>query len=224
MARRKVLELASTSVSPMAQVDRRGEQRFVTIYRPGKLVCRGVEELCLVRNVSTTGAMVQHKGAVEVEDAITLFLRLEEPITGRVAWVRDGFVGLEFHEPIDLASRIGPGEPGDPRPRPPRLKIPVQVRVHVGNTVLQAVTSDISQSGAKLHVPMRCAPGTEMRVSIDGLGTFLSTVRWARDDMVGVAFVRSIAIWELADWIRNQHLQSDRLRAVAGHRITPEHG
>jgi hypothetical protein len=204
MPRSKSLDRALSETAAVAAADRRAQQRFVTIYRPGKLVRGNDEELCLVRNVSVAGAMVQVGVEYAVDDEVVLYLRLEDPIKARVAWTREGFIGLAFASPIDLAERVGPARPGEPKPRAPRLNIPVAARIQLGRDIVQVVTSDISQSGAKLCCGIALAPGTEMRLTIDGLGTFTCIVRWAKQGVTGVAFVKPIAIWELSEWARSR--------------------
>ncbi len=216
MARRKALDSVSLKRVPDAAPDRRIAQRFVTIYRPGKIVSGDDEELCLVRNVSVSGAMVQVSGSFAKDDRVVLYLKLEDPIEARVAWARDSFIGLEFDSGIDLAHRIGPDKPGTLRSRAPRLNVPAPARVQLGRDVMQVVTSDISQSGAKLCCAFDCPPGTQLRLTIDNLGTFPCVVRWSRNGVAGVSFLRPIAIWDLNGWARSARTGVGRIERIDG--------
>ena len=186
------------------EAERRASEWYVTIFRPGKITHSLGEELCLVRNISPDGAMAQVGSSFVEDEDVILDFRFEEQIHARIAWVRDGHVGLRFATPIDLSDVFAiSGEDGR-KPRAPRLRIPAAGRIQIERDVLQIVLTDVSQAGAKIHSSAKLSPGMEVQLSLDGLGDLHCTVRWARNGSAGVAFSRPIGIWQLAAWVRDQ--------------------
>lgn len=193
----------------ITDAERRTSERHVTIYHPGKIVLGDVEELCLVRNISTSGAMAQVGSDYCVGNGLILYLRVDEPIPGAVAWVRDGHIGIAFSAPIDLSVRLGPVAPGMLRPRAPRLNVPAEAHAQIGDNIVPVTLADISQNGAKLCCGTVKLNGGDIKLTIDGLGTFTSIVRWSRAGMAGVSFLRTIPIWDLNSWAVGQRKAVD---------------
>lgn len=54
-----------------------------------------------VRNLSPGGLMADCKARVRLDDEVEIELRGIDELTGRVAWVHDGRVGVTFDQPID---------------------------------------------------------------------------------------------------------------------------
>lgn len=64
-----------------------------------------------VRNLSPGGLMADCKARVAIDDAIEVELRGFEDLTGRVAWVHDGRVGVTFDQSIDPREARNPAKP-----------------------------------------------------------------------------------------------------------------
>ena len=195
---------APPGLAAQSDAERRASERFVTIFRPGKITHSKGEELCLVRNISPDGAMAQVGNIFAIGEDVILDFRFEEQIRATVAWLRDGHVGLQFAVPIDLSGVFALSSDDGRKPRAPRLRIPAAGRLQVDRDVIQIVLTDVSQAGAKIHSSARLAPGMDVLLSLDGLGDLHATVRWARGGLAGVAFSRPIGIWQLAAWVRDQ--------------------
>lgn len=117
--------------SALAQ-DRRQNARHLTVFRVGKVTRAEGEELCMVRNISSGGAMAHVASPYDLHEDVILDLRLDEQIGATVSWVGERVVGLTFHEPKDLAAvPASPGAKG-PRASAPRLKVPAEGRLQVG--------------------------------------------------------------------------------------------
>ena len=93
--------LARNEESEVSRVERRsGDDRYVSIFRAGKLSRDGIEELCVLRNISAGGAMIAHNSPLETGDRISLDLRLDEHFEATIAWVKGDRSGLYFDTPI----------------------------------------------------------------------------------------------------------------------------
>lgn len=63
----------------------------------------GKEGRYVVRNLSKTGACIAEPGPLEKGQRLVLSLGQLENVAAEVAWARDGFAGLRFLQPIDVA-------------------------------------------------------------------------------------------------------------------------
>ena len=201
MAKRAKADCAEESA---IQFDRRHGDRFITIFRVGKITRLTGDELCMLRNISEGGAMANVASRFDVGERVTLNLRLEERIEGHVAWVRDSVIGLAFAKPVDLEAILATSAPEGPRPRAPRLTVAAQGRLQVDREVYRVVTTDVSQSGAKLFVGVPLATSARAQLWIDGLPEQSGIVRWSANGMVGVSFLVPIKIWALTEWAQTQ--------------------
>lgn len=184
--------------------DRRDSERHMTIFRAGKITHAGRENLCLVRNISSSGAMAQVFQRLEVGDEIFLDLRLEERIIGRIVWVRDEFVGLAFSQKVDLEEVLRSEIDQGHRRRAPRVNVDATGRLQIGDEFLPVAIDNVSQTGTRIFCPRMLVTGSEVRLWIDGLRAMPSFVRWNRDGIVGLAFLKSISIWDLTTWVRER--------------------
>lgn len=199
------------SVSASAQIDdtevfrverRSDEDRYVSIFRAGKLTCGEYEELCVLRNISAGGAMIAHNSVLAEGERVSLDLRFDEHLEGTVVWNKGDRSGIRFDGPIDLP-KILAGHTSGPKPRPPRVRVDTAITLLVGKTEHHAQLRDISQAGACLLIDERTLPrATEFRVALEGLGTFRAIVCWRRGGFVGVNFASTLQMWPLNDWLR----------------------
>jgi hypothetical protein len=189
----------------VSRVERRADdQRYVSIFRAGKMARNGREELCVLRNISTGGAMIAHNGDLQVGERVILDVRLDEQLEATVVWVKGDRCGVQFDGPVDLP-KILAGHTSGPKPRPPRLRTDIAVTVFAGPAEHRAQLRDISQAGACLAVDDRTLPrDTEFRVVLEGLGTFRAIACWRRAGFVGLNFASTLQMWPLNDWVRTR--------------------
>ncbi|HTI31166.1 MAG TPA: PilZ domain-containing protein [Sphingomonas sp.] len=189
----------------IARVERRSdEQRYVSIFRAGKMSRGGHEELCVLRNISTGGAMIAHNSDLAVGERIALNLRFDDQFEAQVVWVKGDRCGVKFDDEIDLP-KILAGHTAGPKPRPPRLRTATEIKILAGSTEHRALLRDISQAGACLAVDERVLPrDPEFRVLLEGLGTFRAIVCWRRGGFLGVNFASTLQMWPLNDWVRSR--------------------
>ncbi|CAM3114061.1 hypothetical protein SPAN111604_04385 [Sphingomonas antarctica] len=186
----------------VSSVERRSDDnRYVSIFRTGRISRVGGEELCVLRNISTGGAMIAHNGDLDIGERVTLDLRLDESLVATVVWVKGERSGLQFDTEADLP-KILAGHTAGPRPRPPRLRIAAIVGVTAGQTRARVTLRDISQTGACFEEG-KLPRVPELRVVLDGLGDYRAIVCWRRGGLIGVNFASTLPMWPLNDWVRS---------------------
>jgi hypothetical protein len=197
--------LARVEEVEVSQVERRSdEQRFVSIFRAGKMSRGGTEELCVLRNISTGGAMVAHNSDLQIGERITLDMRFDEHLEATVAWVKGDRCGVQFDGAIDLP-KILAGHTRGAKPRPPRLRVDCVIRIVAGNVEHRAALHDISQAGACLAIDDRTLPrDAEFRIKLEALGDHRAITCWRRGGFLGVNFATPLQMWPLNDWVRAQ--------------------
>jgi hypothetical protein len=100
------LEASGQPASPpgTGAQDGRAGPRCVVVLRVGVLVRAGESrQLCLVRNVSAGGMMIRAFSPVAPDEPVTVELRADRPLSGRIAWSRDGDAGIRFDRPAGRA-------------------------------------------------------------------------------------------------------------------------
>lgn len=103
---------------------RRVEREEVTVSTT--LRASGVHSLdIVVRNISTLGFMADAKGEFAVDDRVRIRLPALGTVIARLVWARDGQIGCEFEEEIDLprlrAILAATGAAPARQPRRPRI-------------------------------------------------------------------------------------------------------
>jgi hypothetical protein len=198
-------------------VDRRGSERQLTIFRAGKITHLGRENLCLVRNISSGGAMAQVFQTLKFGDPVMLDLRLDENIVGHVVWAHDALVGIEFTRKVDLAEVLRSEKTDGQRRRAPRVNVEATGQLQIGDVLHPVAIDNVSQTGTRIFCAQPLVAGAEVRLLIDGLGSFLSFVCWTNNGIVGLAFCRALSILELTTWVREQTM-------LANERNIPDFG
>ncbi len=190
---------------PSAQQDsdRRKGGRTTAVYRPVLLEAEGFAGFCLLRNLSPHGMMgVAYAHFAEGEEVSVQFLP-GHVVSGKIAWSREGKIGVKFDVEIDLDSSLKTmgSTHIDERKlnRAPRLPIECEGEAELAGQRFKLVVQDISQRGLKAVMPM-ARPGDEVLIRLPGLEPRKAIVRWARINEAGLNFVRPIAFEELARW------------------------
>lgn len=182
------------------------EERQVSLYRVGALDVEGRRELCVIRNVSSGGMMINAYSQIAPETVVSIEFKHGDPIKGVVVWTRDNMVGVQFDEPIDVSAVLA-SSPDGPRPRMPRIDIHSPVTVREEAKIYRMCAIDISQGGVCVEGKDKLTIGADVVVSIGGLAPEAAVVRWHNGDCYGLGFNRLLSVPTLADWLQ-QHRQS----------------
>lgn len=194
--------LYSLSDRAPAPDDRREGERHLTLFRVGTMIVDGRRELCLIKNISAGGAMLRlYSGSIRVGQAMTVELKCGQPLSGKVAWVREPNVGLVFPKPIDVVAMLSQSEDG-PRPRMPRIETNCFCTLREGANIVRARACDISQGGIKVETSHQFASNAEVVVSLPGLAPQPGLVRWSSDGCVGITFNKLLPLPALIEWLK----------------------
>lgn len=188
--------------------ERRGGERHLTLFRVGAMMVDGRRELCLIKNISAGGAMLRlYTGGLAIGQRLTVELKCGQPLSGRVAWIEQPNVGLEFEEPVDVIAMLSQSEDG-PRPRMPRIEVSSFLTIREGASIFRGRASDISQGGVKVETSVPFALNAEVVVTLPGLPPQPGVVRWTDGGYAGVTFNRLLSLPVLIDWLRTQRGES----------------
>lgn len=177
--------------------------RTVTTLLVGKLLCDGSgEQLCRVRNLSATGMLIETQRALGYGNWIAVELRCGQNLQGTVAWSSTGRAGVQFTAPIDvdqvLAVARGATAARVVAPRAPRFAANLTARLVNEGHPLEVTVENISQSGARVQLGEQRELDRSVTLTIPGLQPRRCTVRWTRDQTVGLAFMDMVPYNELA--------------------------
>ena len=184
--------------------ERRDKDRQVTILRVGTLVIDGRRELCLIRNISTGGLMAHVYSQVEPEQRVTVELKTNQQIDGKIAWVKGANAGVAFDAPVDITELLANPQVLDNgwRPRMPRVEIDRMATLRVGARIYWVQTRDISQGGVKIVTDQAFETDTPVVVTFENFRPLPGTVRWQKDRACGIAFNDLIPFEELIAWLK----------------------
>ena len=206
LAENQILE---TSFSFSDQVppppERREGDRYVTILRVGVLVIDGRRELCLIRNISAGGLMAHVYSPVEPGQRVTVELKTNQQIEGRIHWVRDADAGIAFDIPVDITQLLAnpPVLENGWRPRLPRVEIDRLATLRVGARTYWVHTRDVSQGGVKVDTDQPLEVGTAVVVTLENFRPLAGSVRWQKGRACGIAFNDLLPFEQLIHWLKH---------------------
>jgi hypothetical protein len=177
--------------------------RTVTTLLVGKLLCDGTgEQLCRVRNLSATGMLIETQRPLGYGNWIAVELRCGQRLQGSVAWSSSGRAGVQFTTAIEvdqvLAVARGATAAREVAPRAPRFAANLTARLINEGHPIEVTVENISQSGARILLGERRELDRSVTLTIPGLQPRRCTVRWTREQAVGLAFMDMVPYHELA--------------------------
>lgn len=184
-------------------VQRRSDERHLSLLRVGSLTIDGRRELCLIRNISAGGMLIRVYSRIEPGARLSIELKQGEPVSGTVRWMKDDCAGVAFDAPIDVVDLISTSSEG-PRPRMPRVEIDCLAWVRQDGTVHHARAVNISQGGVRIECRAGIPLGTDVTVTLSGLPPSPGVVRWNDGSAYGITFNRALALPLLVGWLQEQ--------------------
>lgn len=199
-------ELTAVSLNPVVPQppERRSEERATTLLRAGKLVVDGEQQLCMIRNISSAGAMLKLWRTLPEGQRIQVEITPDCPVSATVIWTQGDLVGVAFDQRIDVANTLtGQGHAGPYRriARTPRLRTHCPARIGIEAREWAVVLSDVSLNGARIATEEALSRDEEVTLSIAGLVPVSGRVRWCRDGHAGIEFDRPMPLDVLASWV-----------------------
>lgn len=199
-------DLTSVSFNPVvpAPPERRTEERQTTLLRVGKLVTAEDERLCMIRNISSAGAMIKLYQPIAVGAAVAVEVTPDCPVAAKVIWVQDELAGIAFDTPIDVVAALRGDRPEGPYrrvARTPRLQVRRPALMHTDDIEREVMLCDLSLNGAKIETDAALPGDTEIALFVDGLPPLSGRVRWCHDARAGVEFDIPVQMDVLAAWM-----------------------
>ena len=184
--------------------ERRTEDRHTSLLRVGKLTVGVEQRLCMIRNISSAGAMLRLYQPIEVGVAVEVEVTPDCPVAATVIWVQDDLAGVGFAEPIDVVAALRGGSRMGPYrrvARTPRLRIRRPATMHTDDLESEVTLCDLSLNGAKFETGERLATDMEVALLVDGLPPLTGRVRWCHDLHAGMEFDIPVQMDVLAEWM-----------------------
>lgn len=172
--------------------------RFSLMIRSAKLVCESGEYLCVVRDISATGARLRLFHEPPPERHVFLELSNGDRHVMERVWVADGHAGFRIAQPIDVNAFLV--EPSPFPKRPIRLRIQRPAVLSVGGVRHSATLIDLSQKGARIAADCHLAVSQQITLDIPGMGPIPAKVRWRGKDGYGLVLEHTFRLDELASF------------------------
>ena len=185
---------------------RRQEPRLLTLLRVGSIIIDGRRELCLIRNISAMGLMLHVYSVLHEGQRVEVEMKTGQQIAGRVKWIAESNVGLEFDEAIDVMAMLASQlvSLNDLKPRMPRVEVRCPATLRMGSHSYRVVTRDISQGGAKIALAAVLPPDAEIVLSMEGFHSLHGVLRWCDGEVAGMTFNTVIPWPQLVRWLKER--------------------
>jgi len=192
-----------SSLVPMPP-ERRQDERFLKILRVGTLIVDGRRELCLIRNISAGGVMAHVYSTLNKGGRVAIEFKAHQPVGGRIVWVSEANVGIQFDAQMDVAELLANPAVLDNgwRPRTPRVEIDRMATLRAGARTWWVHARDISQNGVKVETDQPPEADAEVVLTLEGFRPLHGVVRWSGEDACGISFNTPIPFHDLIDWLK----------------------
>jgi hypothetical protein len=165
-----------------AATDRRGGDRYRTVWRIAKVVRNGDAGLWRVRNISDRGMMLAADVPITVGEKLEIALSDTVVIRGEVVWSETGRCGVAFDEEVDVADVLKQlaAEQRATGYRQPRLPVRTQAQAVTDESTSSIELVDMSQNGAGFIHDGHLEVGKELDLILAGGIKRRAIVRWSR--------------------------------------------
>ena len=173
---------------PGSGVDRRGGDRYRTVWRIAKVARDGDAGLWRVCNMSNRGMMLAADVPVAVGERLEVALSDRITVRGRVVWAKDGRCGVAFDAEVDVAAilRQLAAEQRARGHRQPRLPVRMHAQAVVDHRTIDIELTDLSQSGAGFVLEGGLETGKEIELVLASGVRRKAIVRWSRGGRGGL--------------------------------------
>lgn len=169
-------------------IDRRGTDRYRTVWRIAKVRRDGDFGLWRVRNISDRGMMLAADVPIAVGERLEIALSDTVMIRGHVVWSEEGRCGVAFDEEVDVAGVLkqlaAEQRAGDYRQ--PRLPVRTQAQAVTDEGASGIELVDLSQNGAGFVHDGHWEVGKEFELVLAGDIRRKAIVRWSRGGRGGL--------------------------------------
>lgn len=186
-----------------APVERRAQERTVSVLLNAGVAQGGRDGLCRVRNLSDSGMMIETHIPLTVGEDVSFQLRTGRAITGSVRWVKDNRAGIALERGgVDavLSNRMdaNPAAGGGAYPRFNRLS-PATVISGARRSRCEVVV--ISLADAHLTGLSGMIGDGPATIAIRGLEERLARLLWIDEERVLASFAQPLNFRALEEWL-----------------------
>lgn len=162
--------------------DRRGGDRYRTVWRIAKVIRNGDAGLWRVRNISDKGMMLAAEVPITVGEKLEIALSDTVTLQGEVVWSEGGRCGVAFDKEVDVADVLKQlaAEQRATGYRQPRLPVRTQAQAVTDDGTSQIELVDLSQNGAGFIHDGHLEVGKELELVLAGNVRRKAIVRWSR--------------------------------------------
>lgn len=181
-------QIFSSPISSHDDADRRGSDRYRTVWRIAKVVRDDDVGLWRVRNMSDRGMMLAADVPITVGETLEVFLSDTVVVCGKVVWAKEGRCGVAFDEAVDVADVLKQlaAEQRATGYRQPRLPLHSKARVVTDEGASDIELVDLSQSGAGFVHGGHLEIGKILDLLLPGGVRRKAMVRWSRGNRGGL--------------------------------------
>ena len=170
--------------------------RFRLLIRAAKLVSDYGEFVCVLRDVSSTGASVKLFHALPECRQMELELQCGDRFPVERRWTKGREAGFEFTGPVDVDRLIS--EVCDFPKRALRLGLKFPAKIHTFSGTADAFVENISQQGARIECEHMLAIDQNIRFEAAGIPDIRAKIRWRNGGEYGVVFDDTFTLQDLA--------------------------
>ncbi|MCJ2177581.1 PilZ domain-containing protein [Novosphingobium album (ex Hu et al. 2023)] len=184
--------------------EKRIEPRVALLLRSAKLAGASGEFLCIVRDVSNSGAKLRLFHPMVDSEELVLETATGQRVAVEKVWENGNEAGIRFLDAIDISQFVA--EHGPFPKRPMRINLDCSARLRHGGAAYGSRIHDLSSQGAKIETSQHLAIGQVLGLEADNLPAFDVTVRWRRHPYYGLVFHQVMSLEEFA--LRVHQLQA----------------
>lgn len=183
--------------------DDRRSRRQALVLRVALVTTADRAWFCLVKNISPFGLQAKVFGSLLQDTAVEVCIGDEDPIPGRVAWIKESLAGIEFNSAVDAETILRVAQKRSPKRRRsnPRVKAMARGLLSTDGRKYAVKLSDIGPSGARLHIGKISSLGPSVILTLPDLPPLKAFVRWNGGNELGLAFQTPLPIQIIAEWI-----------------------
>jgi hypothetical protein len=198
-----------TAVRPLSDsADRRAANRHVTVFKAARIEAGKGDDICLIRNISNTGLMIQTSFPLERDQHVVIEIRSDSQLEGTVRWTHDQVAGIQLDTPTNVAAMLQtPTGKARSKSRAPRFARRGTVRIKGTQSSTNAPIENISLSGACITTDASFRLHESVTVSIEGMSETAGEISWVGPHAVGVHFLQPLRFREFEAWLLRPELQ-----------------
>lgn len=188
-------------------LERRQKDRQMSVFRLAKIESGVAEGWGFIKNISNSGVMLEIHPSFELGETARVALTDEMELVGTIRWRKGPLVGMQFCSDInatELLANLVIHNKYKPA-RLPRVQMTRSIMMRIGSSIVKAEICDISPGGARINARYMCEVGNRLTLMVPELGDVAGTVRWQKDQQIGIKFQERVSVPQITDWIANHY-------------------